>query len=110
MAAPAIPPMRIQTEALTFDDVLLQPAYSEVLPRQVELKTQLTRTISLNIPLLSAAMDTVTQAKLAIALAQEGGLGVVHKNMTAEQQAAEVRAVKKYEAGVITDPIDVPPA
>src|SRR5437868_4778379 len=101
--------MRIQTDALTFDDVLLQPAYSEVLPRQVELKTQLTRSIALNIPLLSAAMDTVTQSKLAIALAQEGGLGVIHKNMTAAQQAAEVRAVKKYESGVITDPIVVPP-
>ena len=101
--------MRIQTEALTFDDVLLQPAFSDVLPRQVELKTQLTRKISLNVPLLSAAMDTVTQAKLAIAMAQEGGLGVIHKNMTAEQQAGEVRAVKKYESGVITDPIVVPP-
>ena len=101
--------MRIQTEALTFDDVLLQPAYSEVLPRQVELRTQLTRSIALNIPLLSAAMDTVTESKLAIALASEGGLGVIHKNMTAERQAAEVRAVKKYESGVITDPIVVPP-
>jgi IMP dehydrogenase len=101
--------MRIQTEALTFDDVLLQPAYSEVLPRQVELKTQLTRTIALNIPLLSAAMDTVTQSRLAIALASEGGLGIIHKNMTATQQAAEVRAVKKYESGVITEPIVVPP-
>jgi IMP dehydrogenase len=101
--------MRIQTEALTFDDVLLQPAYSEVLPRQVELKTQLTRSIALNIPVLSAAMDTVTESKLAIALASEGGLGVIHKNMTAERQAAEVRAVKKYESGVITDPIVVPP-
>ena len=101
--------MRIQTEALTFDDVLLQPAYSEVLPRQVELKTQLTRGIFLNIPLLSAAMDTVTESKLAIALAQEGGLGIIHKTMTAQRQAAEVRAVKKYESGVITDPIVVPP-
>jgi IMP dehydrogenase len=101
--------MRIQTEALTFDDVLLQPAYSEVLPRQVNLTTRLTSRIVLNIPLLSAAMDTVTEAKLAIALAQEGGLGIVHKNMTAERQAAEVRAVKKYESGVITDPITVPP-
>src|SRR5687768_2426946 len=82
--------MRIQHDALTFDDVLLQPAYSEVLPRQVELKTQLTRTIALNVPLLSAAMDTVTESKLAIALAQEGGLGIVHKNMTAERQAGEV--------------------
>jgi IMP dehydrogenase len=101
--------MRIQTEALTFDDVLLQPAYSEVLPRQVDLTTQLTARIRLNIPLLSAAMDTVTEAKLAIALAQEGGMGIVHKNMTPERQAAEVRAVKKYESGVITDPITVPP-
>jgi len=114
MAAPALPPKtnpgsRIQQEALTFDDVLLQPAYSDVLPRQVELKTQLTRTIALNIPLLSAAMDTVTESKLAIALASEGGLGIIHKNMTAERQAAEVRAVKKYESGVITEPVVVPP-
>ncbi len=101
--------MRIQTEALTFDDVLLLPAYSEVLPRQVDTSTQLTPRIRLNIPLLSAAMDTVTEAKLAIALAQEGGIGIVHKNMTAERQAAEVRAVKKFESGVITDPIVVPP-
>ncbi|MGH8444357.1 MAG: IMP dehydrogenase [Solimonas sp.] len=101
--------MRIQSEALTFDDVLLLPAYSEVLPRQVDLSSQLTRGIRLNIPLLSAAMDTVTEAKLAIAIAQEGGLGIVHKNMTAERQAAEVLAVKKHEAGVITDPITVPP-
>jgi IMP dehydrogenase len=101
--------MRIQTEALTFDDVLLLPAYSEVLPRQVDTSTQLTRRIRLNVPLLSAAMDTVTEAKLAIALAQEGGVGIIHKNMTAERQAAEVRAVKKYESGVITDPIVVPP-
>ena len=101
--------MRIQTEALTFDDVLLLPAYSEVLPRQVDTSTQLTPRIRLNVPLLSAAMDTVTESKLAIALAQEGGIGIVHKNMTAERQAAEVRAVKKYESGVITDPIVVPP-
>ncbi len=114
MAAPVLPPntnsgSRIQHEALTFDDVLLQPAYSDVLPRQVELKTQLTRSIALNIPLLSAAMDTVTESKLAIALASEGGLGIIHKNMTAERQAAEVRAVKKYESGVITEPVVVPP-
>ncbi len=102
-------PMRIQSEALTFDDVLLLPAYSEVLPRQVDLKTQLTRRLALNIPLISAAMDTVTESKLAIALAQEGGIGMIHKNMSAERQAAEVRAVKKYESGVITDPIVVPP-
>ena len=101
--------MRIQSEALTFDDVLLLPAYSDVLPRQVDLRTQLTRAITLNIPLLSAAMDTVTEAKLAIALAQEGGLGIIHKNLTPERQAAEVRAVKKHESGVITDPIVVPP-
>jgi len=100
---------RIEQEALTFDDVLLKPAYSEVLPRQVDLRTQLTARITLNIPLLSAAMDTVTEAKLAIALAQEGGIGIVHKNMTAEQQAAEVRAVKKFESGVIIDPITVEP-
>jgi IMP dehydrogenase len=100
---------RIDLEALTFDDVLLQPAYSEVLPRQVDLRTPLTSRITLNIPLLSAAMDTVTESKLAIALAQEGGIGIVHKNMTAERQAAEVRAVKKFEAGVIVDPVTVHP-
>ena len=100
---------RIDLEALTFDDVLLQPAYSEVLPRQVDLRTPLTSRITLNIPLLSAAMDTVTESKLAIALAQEGGIGIVHKNMTAERQAAEVRAVKKFEAGVIVDPVTVNP-
>ncbi|MDI3258333.1 MAG: IMP dehydrogenase [Sinobacteraceae bacterium] len=100
---------RIDFEALTFDDVLLQPAYSEVLPRQVDLRTQLTPRITLNIPLLSAAMDTVTEADLAIALAQEGGMGIIHKNMTPERQAAEVRRVKKYESGIITDPITVPP-
>src|ERR1041384_5795762 len=109
MAPPSPPSMRISTEALTFDDVMLLPAYSEVLPRQVDTSTQLTPRIRLNIPLLSAAMDTVTESKLAIALAQEGGIGIVHKNMTAERQAAEVRAVKKYESGVITDPITVGP-
>lgn len=101
--------MRIDTEALTFDDVLLQPAYSEILPRGVDLSTQLTAEIRLNIPLLSAAMDTVTEARLAIALAQEGGLGIVHKNMTPAEQAAEVRQVKKYESGIIADPITVSP-
>jgi IMP dehydrogenase len=104
------PDSRIDLEALTFDDVLLQPAYSEVLPRQVDLRTPLTARITLNIPLLSAAMDTVTEANLAIALAQEGGIGIVHKNMTAERQAAEVRRVKKYESGIIADPITVPPS
>ena len=103
------PASRIDLEALTFDDVLLQPAYSEVLPRQVDLRTPLTARITLNIPLLSAAMDTVTEAGLAIALAQEGGIGIIHKNMTPARQAAEVRAVKKYESGIIADPITVPP-
>jgi IMP dehydrogenase len=101
--------MQIIQEALTFDDVLLIPAHSTVLPREVEIKTQLTRTIALNIPLVSAAMDTVTEARLAIAMAQEGGIGIIHKNMTAEQQAREVQSVKKYESGVIKDPITVSP-
>ncbi|WP_411726165.1 IMP dehydrogenase [Methyloglobulus sp.] len=101
--------MQIIQEALTFDDVLLVPAHSTVLPSEVEIKTQLTRTIALNIPLVSAAMDTVTEARLAIAMAQEGGIGIIHKNMTAEQQAREVRSVKKYESGVIKDPITVSP-
>ncbi len=101
--------MRIVQEALTFDDVLLVPAHSTVLPRDVDLTTQLTREISLNIPLMSAAMDTVTEARLAIALAQEGGIGIIHKNMTSEQQASEVRSVKKFESGVIKDPITVSP-
>ncbi|WJW76809.1 IMP dehydrogenase [Thiohalobacter sp. IOR34] len=101
--------MRIAEQALTFDDVLLLPAYSDILPREVELKTRLTREISLNIPILSAAMDTVTESRLAIALAQEGGVGIIHKNMTVEQQAEEVRRVKKYESGVISDPITVSP-
>ncbi|OGI45221.1 MAG: IMP dehydrogenase [Candidatus Muproteobacteria bacterium RBG_16_65_31] len=101
--------MRIIQEALTFDDVLLVPAYSSVLPRDVALKTSLTRAIQLNIPLLSAAMDTVTEARAAICLAQEGGLGVIHKNLTPERQAEEVRRVKKFESGVITNPITVSP-
>ncbi|MEQ1620197.1 MAG: IMP dehydrogenase [Methylococcales bacterium] len=101
--------MQIIQEALTFDDVLLVPAHSTVLPRDVEMTTQLTRTIRLNIPLVSAAMDTVTEARLAIAMAQEGGIGIIHKNMTIEQQAREVRHVKKYESGVIKDPITVGP-
>ncbi|MEJ2522472.1 MAG: IMP dehydrogenase, partial [Gammaproteobacteria bacterium] len=101
--------MRIVSEALTFDDVLLQPAYSEVLPRQVSLESQLTRGIRVNLPIVSAAMDTVTEARLAIALAQEGGIGIVHKNMTIESQAREVRRVKKYESGIISDPITVTP-
>jgi IMP dehydrogenase len=101
--------MRIAQEALTFDDVLLIPAYSDVLPRDVDLTTRLTRGIEMNMPLLSAAMDTVTEARLAIALAEQGGVGIVHKNMTIEQQAMEVRRVKKFESGVIKEPISVPP-
>ncbi|MHB1947081.1 MAG: IMP dehydrogenase [Gammaproteobacteria bacterium] len=101
--------MRLVQDALTFDDVLLLPAESSVLPKDVDLKTKLTRHISLNIPLLSAAMDTVTESRLAIAMAQEGGLGIIHKNMTIEQQAAEVRKVKKFESGVVKDPVTVNP-
>ena len=101
--------MRIAQEALTFDDVLLTPAHSTVLPNEVELGTQITRDIKLNIPLISAAMDTVTEAKLAIALAQEGGIGILHKNMSIELQAKNVTKVKKYESGVINDPITVSP-
>ncbi|HAG72239.1 MAG TPA: IMP dehydrogenase, partial [Gammaproteobacteria bacterium] len=96
-------------EALTFDDVLLLPAYSNVLPRDVNLTTKLTRDININIPLLSAAMDTVTESRLAIAMAQEGGLGILHKNMTIKEQADEVRKVKKFESGVVRDPITVGP-
>jgi len=99
--------LRISQEALTFDDVLLIPGYSEVLPKNVSLKTRLTRNIELNIPLLSAAMDTVTEARLAIAMAQEGGIGIIHKNMTVEQQAAEVRKVKRYETAIVHDPVTV---
>ena len=101
--------MRIVQEALTFDDVLLVPAHSAILPKDADLSTRLTREIALNIPLVSAAMDTVTEGRLAIALAQEGGIGIVHKNMAIEQQAAEVRQVKKFESGVIKDPITVGP-
>ncbi len=103
------PNMRIAKEALTFDDVLLQPGYSEVLPREVDLSTRLTAEISLNIPILSAAMDTVTEARLAIALAQEGGIGVIHKNMTIEEQARQVHTVKKFESGIVRNPITVTP-
>ncbi len=101
--------MRIAGEALTFDDVLLLPAFSQVLPREVSLATRLTRRIRLSIPLLSAAMDTVTESRLAIALAQEGGIGVIHKNLSVEDQAREVRRVKKYESGIIANPITVTP-
>ena len=101
--------MRITEKALTFDDVLLLPGYSEVLPKDVDLSTKLTHEINLNIPLVSAAMDTVTEAQLAIALAQEGGIGILHKSMPIEDQAQEVRKVKKFESGVVTDPITVTP-
>jgi IMP dehydrogenase len=98
---------RIAYEALTFDDVLLVPGYSEVVAKDVSLKTRITREIALNIPLVSAAMDTVTESRLAIALAQEGGIGIIHKSMTVEDQALQVRAVKKYESGVVKDPISI---
>ncbi|BBE51212.1 Inosine-5'-monophosphate dehydrogenase [Ferriphaselus amnicola] len=101
--------MRITQKALTFDDVLLVPAYSNVLPRDVTLRTQLTRNITLNIPVLSAAMDTVTESRLAIALAQEGGIGIIHKNMSSQLQAAEVARVKRFESGVVKDPITIAP-
>lgn len=101
--------MRVLQKALTFDDVLLVPAHSTVLPRDVQLQTQLTRSITLNIPLVSAAMDTVTEARLAIALAQEGGIGIIHKNMPAAAQAAQVLRVKRFESGVVKDPITISP-
>ena len=99
--------MRISNEALTFDDVLLRPAYSDVLPNDVDIKTALTTDIELNIPLLSAAMDTVTESAMSIALAQEGGIGIVHKNMSISDQAREVLKVKKFESGIVKDPITV---
>jgi IMP dehydrogenase len=102
--------MRVVRKALTFDDVLLVPAHSDVVPRDVSLVTRLTRNITLNIPLLAAAMDTVTEARLAIAIAQEGGLGIVHKNMPPARQAAEVAKVKRFESGVVKDPISIPPS
>lgn len=101
--------MRLLQNALTFDDVLLVPAHSNVLPREVSLATQLTRSIRLNIPVVSAAMDTVTEAPLAIALAQEGGMGIIHKNMTAEMQAVHVSRVKRFESGVVNDPVTIQP-
>ena len=100
--------LRIAKEALTFDDVLLVPGHSTVLPHEADLKTRLTRNIELNIPMVSSAMDTVTESRLAIALAQEGGLGFIHKNMSIEAQANEVRRVKKYESGIVSDPVTVP--
>lgn len=101
--------MRLTQKALTFDDVLLVPAYSDILPNQTSLRTRLTRKISLNIPLLSAAMDTVTESRLAIAMAQEGGIGIIHKNLNPREQAREVSRVKRFESGVVRDPITIPP-
>ena len=103
-------PQRLKTNALTFDDVLLKPAYSEILPTEVDLTTKLTKDIGLNIPLVSAAMDTVTNSRLAIAIAQEGGIGVIHRNLSIVEQAAEVERVKKFEAGIIRDPITIEPS
>ncbi|MEY3461273.1 MAG: dehydrogenase, partial [Pseudomonadota bacterium] len=101
--------MRLLGKALTFDDVLLVPAFSQVLPKDASLSTQFSRNIRLNLPLVSAAMDTVTEARLAIAIAQEGGIGIVHKNLTAQEQAAEVAKVKRYESGVLRDPVVITP-
>ena len=101
--------MRLLGKALTFDDVLLVPAFSQVLPKDTSLSTQFSRNIRLNLPLVSAAMDTVTEARLAIAIAQEGGIGIVHKNLTPKQQAAEVARVKRYESGVLRDPVVITP-
>ena len=94
-------------EALTFDDVLLVPDYSEILPKDVDLKTQLTNSLSLNIPLVSAAMDTVTESRMGIALSEQGGIGIIHKNLSSEAQASEVKRVKKYESGIVRDPITI---
>src|SRR6202166_2122894 len=100
---------RIAYQGITFDDVLLEPAYSDVVPRDVDVRTRLTRTISLNIPILSSPMDTVTESDLAIALAQEGGMGIIHKNLSILDQTREVDKVKRSENGIITDPITLPP-
>src|SRR5579884_1876758 len=100
---------RIAYQGITFDDVLLEPAYSEVVPRDVDVRTQLTRNIRINLPILSSPMDTVTESDLAIALAQEGGIGIIHKNMSVADQTREVDKVKRSENGIITDPITLPP-
>jgi len=102
--------MRLLGKALTFDDVLLVPAFSQVLPKDTSLATRLSRNITLNLPLVSAAMDTVTEARLAIAIAQEGGIGIVHKNLTPADQAAQVSRVKRYESGVLRDPVIITPS
>ena len=99
---------RIVGEGLTYDDVLLVPAFSEVLPREVNIQSKFTRNITLNVPIVSAAMDTVTESRMAIAIAREGGIGVLHKNMTVEQQALKVRKVKRAESGMIIDPVTLP--
>jgi len=99
---------KILGEGLTYDDVLLVPAYSEVLPREVSIQSRFTRNIALNVPIVSAAMDTVTESRMAIAMAREGGIGVLHKNMTIEQQATKVRKVKRAESGMILDPVTLP--
>ena len=99
---------KILGEGLTYDDVLLVPAYSEILPREVDITSKFTRNISINVPIVSAAMDTVTESKMAIAMAREGGIGVLHKNMTIQQQAAKVRKVKRAESGMIIDPVTLP--
>ena len=100
---------RIAYQGITFDDVLLEPAYSDVVPRDVDIRTQLSRNVSLNMPIISSPMDTVTESELAIALAQEGGMGIIHKNMSIDQQALEVDRVKRSEHGVIVDPVTLPP-
>src|SRR6266480_4158198 len=100
---------RIAYQGITFDDVLLQPAYSDVLPRDVDVRTQLSRNVRINIPILSSPMDTVTESELAIALAQEGGIGIMHKNLTVAAQTREVEKVKRSENGIIADPITLPP-
>src|SRR6202011_4742049 len=100
---------RIVYQGITFDDVLLEPAYSDVLPKEVDVRTQLTRNIRLNVPIISSPMDTVTESDLAIALAQEGGMGMIHKNMSIQEQTREVEKVKRSENGIITDPITLPP-
>ena len=99
--------LRLSNTALTFDDVLLVPDYSEILPKDVDLKTQLTNSLSLNIPLVSAAMDTVTESRMGIALSEQGGIGIIHKNLSSEAQASEVKRVKKYESGIVRDPITI---